>query len=375
MQASRRGFVLGLLVAASSGVSHGQSAKLATSPAKTAVGLVRLRAGKEWLRDCVPWVPRGLSFFGRLIPKGWNSDPGTMAARESFGPWNVEAVKWMVGDVIRLQVGMPFLDPKSPQYNAAYLDEIGRAVAMARDGGLTVILSLQYQSRTNVKPVEFLPKDSARRSWQALGPVFSGDWGVIYELFNEPVGPPQPDARRWEMWRSGHQVIIDDLRGAGVANVLIVDGLNGAHTFRGAPALKDPLQQLAYGVHPYFRENYTTPSDWDQAFGEFAKSRAVLVTEWGHSAEKCELGGETQVEQLLEYLETRRIGVVAYGADEQGSKLMTRRGDAFEATSFQGRACGQRGAGPGELLKKSFQRSTALNRSMKSVDKASCGLR
>ena len=375
MQLSRRCFFMGGLVAATAALPTVGWAATPAATEPSAVGLVRVLEGRELLRDCVPWVPRGLSYYGRLTPRGWKTDPSTTAARDEFGQWIVDAVKWMGGDVVRLQVGMPFLDPASPQYAADYMSDVKDAVRMARSQGMTVILSLQYQPRTNVKAVEFLPKESARRSWHALGPVFAGDLGVIYELFNEPAGPPQPDAARWEQWRKGHQVIIDDLRRAGIANTLIVDGLSAAHTFHGAPALNDPLRQLAYGVHPYLRENYTTPPDWDAAFGKFAETHPVLVTEWGHSFRKCEIGGNESVEQLLAYLEKRRVGVIGYGADERSSQLIRRNGKDFVASTFRNRECGSPGAGPGELLKSLFDRAAKLNASAQRVAPALCGLR
>lgn len=354
----------------------GVAATAGASPAATDPGLVRVREGRELLRDCTPWVPRGLSFFGRVIPRDWQAgDVSTAAAREAFGQWNIDAVKWLDGDVIRLQVGMPFLDPVSPQHTVGYLAEIRAATALARRQGLTVIISLQYQGRTNVKPVEYLPKASARRAWQVLGPAFASDLGVMYELFNEPASPPQPEPGQWEAWRVGHQTIINDLRSAGIANTVVVDGLNGAHTLRGAPALQDPLRQLIYAVHPYFRDNYLGPADWDLAFGSFAETHPVLVTEWGLASRQCSWGGDHAVQQLLSYLEQRRIGVIAYGADEQSSRLLLRRGKDFVATSFRNRECGSPGAGPGELLKDTFERATRLNAAARRVAPEACGLR
>lgn len=369
MTVLRRSFLFSML-------SVGLPVQAATStPSVPPKGLVRVKDGRELLRDCVPWVPRGLSFFGRVIPAGWTSDEGTMAAREAYGPWVLDAVKFLGGDVVRLQVGMPFVDPASPQHVPSYLDEIKQAVRSARQQGMTVILSLQYEGRTNVKPVEFLPKQSALRSWRVLGPEFANDLGVVYELFNEPASPPKPGAQTWRSWAAGHQAIITELRKAGIANTIIVDGLNGAHTFAGMPALSDPLNQIVFGVHPYLHEDYDTPADWDVAFGNLARTRAVLVTEWSHDSKKCVLAGADEVQQLLDYLEQRRIGLIIYGADERMSNLMKRRGGDFELSTYRNRACGAAGSGPGEIVQHLFARLNRVNAASRPAAASVCTMR
>lgn len=338
-------------------------------------GEVRVKDGRELLRDCVPWVPFGLSFFGRLTPKGWPTNEAAVLARNEFGPWTVNAVKWMGGDVLRLEVGLPFVDPGSPQFSASYIEEIKQAVAMARNAGLTVILCMQYQERTNVKPVEYLPGASTQRAWNKLGPVFAGDLGVIYEIFNEPVSKPQPDAVRWKGWQKGHQAVIDDLRAARIRNTVLVAGLYGSHTFLGAPVLQDPTGQIAYALHPYFRETFKNTADWDAAFGNFARDHAVIVTEWGMSREACDVAGESTAEQLLSYLEQRKIGVILYGADEQYSRLLRREGSGFRLTTFKNKSCNAPGAGPGEVIKPFFDRGTRLNATQRPRADAVCSLR
>jgi len=175
-------------------------------------GAVSVADGKQLLRDCRPWVPTGLSFYGRLIPSRWDSDPDTLQARDSFGQANMDLVRQFGGDAVRYQIGMPFLDPKSPQYRPGYLDEVAAAVQLARRDGFVVFLSMQWQGRTRVRAVETMPGASALRAWQAIAPRFSRDQGVVFELFNEPDSGTRPDPQTWELWRAGHQAIIDALR-------------------------------------------------------------------------------------------------------------------------------------------------------------------
>lgn len=338
---------------------------------------VQVGGGKpQLLRDCKPWVPRGLSFFGRLVPRSRDADESTAAARERFDAEALPLARAIGADVVRLQIGQPFLDPQSPQFDPAYLGEVKDAVAAARRGGFSVILSLQWEGRTGVKPVEMLPKASALRAWGAVAPAFAGDLGVAFELFNEPASPPDPGPGVWEAWRAGHQALIDSLRRAGVRNLLIADGLRGAQRLDGAPPLADPLGQLAYAVHPYFEQEPNNPEGWNQRFGRFAASHPVIVTEWGHAARQCERGGQEAVDGLLAYLAERRIGLVAYGADERHSRLARPAAGATAAapswSSYRGRPCTGAVAGPGELIHAWFERQAREAEKAAAVSPSAC---
>lgn len=358
-----RRWLCALLLAFAAGVSY------AEAPA----GVLGVQAGSpQLLRDCKPWVPRGLSFFGRLVPRSREADPSTAAARDRFDAEALPLARAIGADVVRLQIGQPFLDPQSPEHDPAYLGEVKQAVEAARRAGFSVILSLQWEGRTGVKPVEMLPKASALRTWAAVAPGFADDLGIALELFNEPASPPEPGPDVWEAWRAGHQALIDALRRQGVRNLLIVDGLRGAARLDGAPALTDPLGQLAYAVHPYFGQEDNSPSGWDRRFGRFASNHPVIVTEWGHAARQCERGGPDRVEALLDYLAERRIGVIAYGADERHSRLSSGSPEQPAWSTYRNRPCTGAAAGPGELLKSWFDRQARQAARATSVAPAAC---
>jgi hypothetical protein len=324
------------------------------------------------VKDCHPWSPRGLSFFGRIAPADKPLKPDAAAARAAFSHWTVDAVQALGGDTMRLQVGLPFLDPQSPQYVAAYLDELREAVRMARTAGLVVILSLQWERRTNVEPVEMTPQDSALRAWGRLAPAFANDLGVVFELFNEPAGKPAPGPWQWEAWRAGHQAIVDDLRRRGIRNLLIVDGTNGARLLEGAPPLHDPLGQLAYAVHPYFKEDMRTPQDWDARFGAFARTHAVVVSEWSHTAAQCAMGDAGAVTTLVDWLAARRIGLIGYGADERnGGRLLRTVDGRVGVTSYRG-GCTGADAGPGEQVQRLFAFLAQADGRVAPIDPARC---
>lgn len=347
------GIALGTVLAWTCAVQAAEAA----SPTAAVADAITVTPDQRLARGCRPWTPKGLSFYGRLVPRGWKTDPGTVNATESYSSWTVEAVQWLGGDTLRLQVGLPFLDPASPQAAAGYLDDVRAAVEAARRQGLAVILSMQWEGRTNVKPVEMRPHDSTLRAWRAIAPAFAGDPGVMFELFNEPASPRPPPPWAWRDWHDGHQAVIDALRAMGVRNVLLVDGLDGARDFRGAPPLVDPLRQLAYAIHPYLGADLRTAADYDAHFGAFAQSHAVVATEWAFLATHCASGDAGSSAGLLDWLASRRIGVIGYGADDKAGRLL--RGGparAFRLTTFEGRACTDPEAGFGEQLRRTFVR-------------------
>src|SRR5579863_538874 len=99
-----------------------------------------------------------------------------------------------------------------------------------------------------------MSNEKTQLAWRSLAPLFATDRGVMFELFNEPQ-PDGPDAVQphdWNAWKAAMQPIVDDLRGRGAKNVLLVDGLYWAQVLNGAPQLEDPLAQIVYAVHPYY---------------------------------------------------------------------------------------------------------------------------
>ena len=62
------------------------------------------------------------------------------------------------------------------------------------------------------------------------------------------------DASPWAEWRSGYQLMIDTIRKAGAHQPILLDGLSGSHVWRrntDANIPRDPLNMLAYDIHPF----------------------------------------------------------------------------------------------------------------------------
>jgi endoglucanase len=290
---------------------------LASNPA-AAAGDVSVR-GATILRDGRPWLAKGLVLVGLVAPD--NALKGAyLTASQHYGQAELNAAKQFGADLLRFQVSQAGNDPQSTIYSAAYAAKVKQAVALARSNGFAVIVSMQAEAPSGLDQ-KGMPSDATQRAWRTLTPLFAGDEGIMLELFNEPA-PFGPTPHDWNGWLATTQPLVDEIRAMGAHNMLIADGLHYAQTLNGAPALNDPLRQIAYAAHPYFAGSNRTPQQWTANFGNLAATRPVLVTEWNASSKGgCNFQGvpSTAIE-FLNYLRGH-VGLVAWAFDYPGSLI------------------------------------------------------
>ena len=149
------------------------------------------------------------------------------------------------------------------------------------------------------------------------------------------------------------QTVVTALRTANTKNVIFLDGLRNGKILDGAPPIKDPIQQLAYAVHPYFIRQNNDRSEWDKNFGTFAKSNPVMATEWNALSNRraqCDADTLKRVNDFFSYLRERKIGLVLWAYDLPGVG-----GTTGKLTTLKGQSCGPNGLfGAGEITKEYF---------------------
>jgi hypothetical protein len=315
----------------------------------------------QLLRNGLPWVPRGVQIVGLVAPDGALSGK-YVAAHQQFGYAELQAAVAAHADLVRLQVSEFGLDPQGPLYSAAYVQEVASAVAAARGLGLAVILSLQAQPPAGEPTRCPLPDAGAERAWVSLSAMFAGDGDVMFELYNEPGVSATPAG--WIQWRVGGEIIypggacqavgmqrlINDIRAQAPENIIIVPSLNGEQSLAGRMRVIDPAHrsdpQLAYGIHyPSLTRGI---GFWDRSFGTASASIPVIVTEWdANSTKGCVPSAPATAQVLLDYLASKRIGVVGFAFDLPGTIVAD---SSYAPTSYAGFACGVPGAGPGQIL-------------------------
>ena len=317
--------------------------------------------GNQLLRDGVPWTPRGVQIVGLVAPAGALSGK-YVAANQHFGLPELQAAIADHADVVRFQVSEFGLDPQGALYSSAYAQEVQSAVQTARSLGLAVIVSLQAEPPAGEPSRCPLPDAGAERAWDVLAPMFAGDGGVMFELYNEPA--VSATLAGWIQWRAGGEIIdpggscqavgmpslIADIRTLAPQNVIIVPGLGGEQSLSGRLALSDPAHpgdpQLAYGIH------YPSPTRgsafWDKEFGNASATVPVIVTEWdANSTTSCVPDAPGQARLLLDYLASKRIGIVGFAFDLPGTIVTDW---TYAPTTYGGFTCGEAGGGPGQLL-------------------------
>ena len=304
--------------------------------------------GATLLRDGQPWIPKGVVVTGLVSAAGTAGPVGPVyvIARENWSPAEITAIRGLGADTINLKVSQPALDPQGGFYDQNYLAKIKAAVALARNAGLDMILSMEWEPPTGVFGQSPMPTDahvlapytSTARAWQTLAPAFGSDSGVMYQLFDEPCAK-QNTPQAWQSWQHGHQAAIDVIRAVGAKNVLIAEGIRCGKWLTNVPPLRDPLNSLAYGVHPYpmpegvrrsTADNFTA-EDFDRNFGDWqAQGHVVIATEWDIWDGNCHDGTDGNptspqiATALLGYLTAHHIGLAVWAADLPGTIWLDR---------------------------------------------------
>ncbi len=360
--------LLALLVAGLGGAGEASASphpnRIAKDLGTPAVPGIRVQ-GASLLDNGVPWVPRGVQIVGLVAPP-----PALVgkyiAAGQHFGLAELQAAVAEHADMIRFQVSEFGIDPQGPLYSPAYVQSVQAAIEEARSLGLNVIVSLQAESPAGELTRCPLPDAGAERAWAVLAPMFAGDNGVMFELYNEPG--ILNTRLNWQTWLNGGQVIsggvtcqavgmqtlVNDIRADGADNVIVLPGLNTETTLAGVPKVNDPASpddpQFAYGVH--YPLMTAPPTTWDAAFGNLSATKPVILTEWNaNSTTNCIPSSPQRSPLLLTYLAGKRIGIVGFAMDLPDTLITDY---SYTPTTYSPFTCGVSGGGPGQLLFSDF---------------------
>ncbi len=382
------------LATASAAKTHKQATPNQATPEQTAAAPSRPAdimsvSGTRLLRNGKPFIVHGVQIDPFDAPKEWYG-PGLFdnaflrAAYDHFGPEELQHAKDFGANTIDFQVGQLGLDPENTgsstkdrvAYSPGYVTELTNGVHLARSMGFVVVLSIADSRYGGDGHAQGLPRGSTERAAKLLADLFKDDGGVVLELLSEPYGTATDN---WPTYINGGDdyvginQIIRTVRGTGAQNLLIVQALGQNFTGyerylnKGGAPITDPLHgALAYGVHPYFNfpKIGTEIAGWDAAYGDFAATHPVIVTEWSQNSKKpagrpnnwC-FGplGVRLADRAFQYFNEKGInGVIGWAFDDP----MTIVSD-FNGTprTLEGFSCGQPGGGIGVLLKAYFNGS------------------
>jgi hypothetical protein len=217
-----------------------------------------------------------------------------------------------------------------------------------------------------------LSTPETQQALEALAEEFGDDRDVMLETENEPFmngGVARPTA--WLLWRDGGpdprpgstltfvgvNGLIAAARARGAKNVIILQGLSGR--FTGFPGgVVDPLNQLLYSVHPFFRTGrWPRDMDWDANFGDFAQTHPLAITAWNVNLTLpdwawCETWPLDTPLRFMDYLKAHAIGLIGWSFSVPGSMVRSLGGPP---TTLDGHACGDTNAGGGAVVQQYFR--------------------
>jgi hypothetical protein len=280
-------------------------------------------------RDGRAWQMRGVGISGVVVPDRQLDRPfigeRLRRAHAAFGPQLPARVRAFGADTVVIKVSQPALDPAHPIHDPAYRDRVVRAIRLFRAAGLTVMISMQWEPGSGSRNEIGFPGMSTQNAWTALlAALPQDDAGLMFDLFNEPVGNGD-EPGLWQRWKEAHDHLIATIRQAGFhRQIVVVSGLQAAHWLRGAPAIDDPVGRVVYGVHPYLnagKVGFADPANWDAYFGRFCTDHPCMATEWGLAAYPdgkgtgCAGDAPSLSRQLLGYLWRHDMGVAGWSYD------------------------------------------------------------
>lgn len=295
-------------------------------------------------RDGQPWVPRGVNIDAFAAPESVTAKNSAAIARAKagFGAQEFADIHAFGVDTLRITVSQAALDPETdggapPGWTSAdaatYLAQVTTAVKAARTAGLAVILNMNDEPLSNFSmvPDSGVPSVATVRAWQTLAPVFADDWGVLYEVFNEPYIGPKGGSNYWQQWTLATEAVITAIRGTGAQNVIVAQGIRVGRILQDANGdaggITDPLNNVLWAVHGYFDYDwgpFNTAAEWQANYGNFAVTHPVMVDEWSvgpnfdtNAAGKdfCNASEGTDAIAYLAWLQQHNIGLSVWGWD------------------------------------------------------------
>ncbi|WP_226482095.1 glycoside hydrolase family 5 protein [Natrinema amylolyticum] len=162
--------------------------------------------------------------------------------------------------------------------------------------GVYCIVDYHRHSDTSLEYTDPDLDEEVRLFWNTVAPEFADDSHVLYEVYNEPIGPyagQEPgeeydvrgaDAEQtWLQWRETAQPWVDAIRDHAERNVVIIGSPRWSQYTYWAPRHEFEGENLAYAGHVYAGHDGLRPlGDY---FGEPSEEVPVFLTEFGYQGD------------------------------------------------------------------------------------------
>jgi endoglucanase len=187
--------------------------------------------------------------------------PSDPASIEAIASWDANAVRVPLNESCWLGInGVP-----AESSGAAYREAIVGWVKRLEEGGMYVILDLQFAAPGTRQAEEIIPMpdaDHAPAFWNSVAHTFVDDRAVVFDLYNEPHDVD------WHCWEFGCQVedegagtyeavgmrrLVKVVRATGARQPIMLSGINYAHNLTQWESYlpPDPLHAEVASLHTY----------------------------------------------------------------------------------------------------------------------------
>lgn len=274
-----------------------------------------------------------------------NTDIDRIRAAASF--WHADAV--------RIQVAPEHLFHRGV-VESSYVSVLDGEIQLANKLGMVAIVTDQTEEFKGPP----LPTSSAVRFWRYMAAHYAGNRRVFFDLYNEPrLKPTSGEHWMWNLWRNGGtatvkgvtdhfvgmQRLVDVIRHAGAANVIIAEGNQGDHDLSLVRHYLLSGTNIAYGIEPDLTANDQTPVEWAKNWGDLSDELPIAMEafqDWP-SASVCNPRSPRLLPQLLDYLREKRLGLIVWSLE--GGQMIVgtnlRKPTTFRGTSSY--RCGNTG--------------------------------
>lgn len=261
--------------------------------------------------------------------QGWAifDGPSDSASVQAIASWHTNAVRVPLNEDCWLGInGVP-----AAYGGANYQNAIAGYVNLLNSYGLYAILDLHWTapgSHAATGQAAMPDSDHSPAFWSQVATTFKSNPDVVFDLFNEPFPGQDGAADPWGCWLNGCQLsdssfgtwqaagmqsLLNAVRQAGAANVVMAGGLSWSNDLSGWLSHKpaDSTGNLAASWHSYPNNACNTQSCWDAQVAPVASQVPVVTGEVGDSV--C--SAATYVPVLLPYLDGKGISYLGWTWD------------------------------------------------------------
>jgi len=261
MNASKRPakVILGTLLFS---VSLAASAHAATPWLHVSGNWIQDAAGNNVTLRGVAVLPQNEAFYCHYC---FNQDISTVIGQAS------NAADGWYSRVVRITVTKA--DSLTPA--AEFANNIDPLVQTAISNGLYAIIDLHFISDYGSQG-KAIRQSTVMDFWNYVAPRYANVPNVIFEVFNEPIGPTN-----WTTWQAYIQPVVNAIRAVAPNNLILMGSPNWSQMANSAVTSPIVGSNIVYVYHLYPNQGTPTTALLDSKFGTASNSIPIMLTEFG----------------------------------------------------------------------------------------------